>query len=85
MKSFLSLMLVCAFFALLAVAAPATAAPASVSVAPSSGAVRQLKCHKDTDPHANSVCKHLCSQVDSGYILGVCGKDGICQCKKSSH
>jgi hypothetical protein len=48
-----------------------------VSAAPS----KQV-CHALKDPHANAVCKKYCGK--SGYLLGECGKEGICICTKKS-
>ncbi|CAO3640660.1 unnamed protein product [Mucor hiemalis] len=37
-------------------------------------------CQAIKDPHANAVCKDYCGK--SGYLLGSCGKSGICICNK---
>ena len=47
-----------------------------VSAAPSS----KKTCHALKDPHANAVCKDYCGKT--GYLLGECGKTGICICNK---
>ncbi|KAL0094550.1 hypothetical protein J3Q64DRAFT_1714812 [Phycomyces blakesleeanus] len=44
-------------------------------------APKAKNCHLIKDPHANAVCKSYCGK--SGYLLGECGKSGICLCKKS--
>lgn len=49
-----------------------------VSAAPSP----KKTCQLIKDNHANSVCKKYCGK--SGFLLGECGKEGICICKKKS-
>lgn len=49
-----------------------------VSAAPNTKKV----CHAVKDVHANSVCKTYCGKA--GYLLGECGKEGICICKKKT-
>ncbi|PHZ14499.1 uncharacterized protein RHIMIDRAFT_275260 [Rhizopus microsporus ATCC 52813] len=44
------------------------------SAAPSNKA-----CHRLAEPHANAVCKSHCD--NAGYLLGECGRDGICLCR----
>lgn len=40
----------------------------------------QKTCHPLKEAHANAVCKEYCGSV--GYLLGECGKEGICVCEK---
>lgn len=47
-----------------------------------SAAPNKQKCHALKDPHANAVCGKYCG--NTGYLLGECGKDGICICKNKA-
>lgn len=51
----------------------------AVVIMMTSAAPSNMACHRLTEPHANTVCKSHCG--NAGYLLGECGRDGICLCR----
>ncbi|KAG2224321.1 hypothetical protein INT45_012890 [Circinella minor] len=42
------------------------------------------KCSKFNDPRVESLCEAACKEYgkETDYILGQCGRKGICECKE---